>query len=96
MLFHVTHVHTPESCPGHNPEGMKKMALLMKAAEETGIRIQGMYASTWEHTIYAVVEAESADSLEAWFDPVLEIGRATVTPVTDAVATLKRLTGGGQ
>ena len=96
MLLHFTHVHTPESCPAHNPEGMKKMALLMTSAEDKGIRVHGMYVSTWEHTIYGVVEAESAESLDAWLDPALEIGRATVTPVTDAVATLKRLMGGGQ
>jgi hypothetical protein len=96
MLFHLTHMHTPESCPAHNPEGMKKMALLMTSAEEKGIRIHGMYTCTWEHTIYGVIEAESADALEAWCDPALEIGRATITPVTDAVVTLKRLMGGAQ
>jgi hypothetical protein len=96
MLFHLTHVHTPESCPSHNPEGMKKMAQLMKSAEERGVRIHGMWTCTWQHTIYGVIEAESADALEAWTEPALEIGQATITPVTDAVATLKRLTGGGQ
>jgi hypothetical protein len=94
MLLHFTHVHTPESCPAHNPEGMKKMALLMKAAEEKGVHVHGMYVSAWEHTIYGVVEAESADTLEAWLDPALEIGRATITPVTDALATLKRMAPG--
>ena len=92
MLLHLTHIHAPESCPAHDPEGMKKMAALLQTAEHSHIRVHGMYASTWEHTIYGIVEADSADDLEAWLSPALEIGEATITPVTDALATVKRLT----
>ncbi len=96
MLFHVTHVHTPESCPAHNPEVLRKtFGKVLSGAEEIGTRLVGVYVDPPAHTFYIIVEADSAEKLEALFDPVLEIGRAEIRPVSDGLATLRRRVGEG-
>jgi hypothetical protein len=89
MLFHFTNTHTPENCAAHDPERLKKFVAVMKSAEEHGVHIHSMYAAPWEHTVYGVVEAESAGSLGRWADPLLGLTTSKFTPVTDALAAIE-------
>jgi hypothetical protein len=90
MLFHFTHVHTPESCPAHKPEALKALAAWMQSAEEKGIHIHSLHVAPWEHTYYGILEANDAASLVQFIDPMLELGIGKITPVTDILAEIKR------
>jgi hypothetical protein len=90
MLFHFAHVHTPEDCPAHKPEALKMIAAWVQSAEAKGVKIHSLHVAPWEHTYYGVLDADSAESLVQFVDPLLELGTAAITPVTDIVAELKR------
>ena len=90
MLFHMTHTHAAQNCPAHNPETLKMLATLVQSAEGKGVRVHSLHVAPWEHTFYGVLEADSAESLEQFMDPMLELGTAQITPVTDVLATIEQ------
>ena len=96
MLFVMTNTHTPENCAAHSPERLKTFAAVMKSAEENGVHIHSLYVAPWEHTFYRVLEAESADSLGRWIDPLLELTTSKITPVTDGLAAIEERLKGSQ
>ena len=91
MLFHITGTHSPENCSAHRPERLQAFARSVEIAQELGGEVVGSYSNTLEHTLYLVIKADNAEILEKAFDPVLEYGHFKVTPVTDALETLKRM-----
>jgi hypothetical protein len=42
-----------------------------------------MYGNRLEHTLFVICEADSMEQLDAAFDPILEMGQYTVTPVME-------------
>ncbi len=94
MLFHITHVHTPETCPYHNPEKARAtFGKALSSAEQLGVKLIGVWADAPAHTIYMVVETDSAQKIEEFLAPALEIGYAETRVVADALTLLKRRTG---
>jgi len=56
MLFHITHVHTPETCPYHNPEKTREtFGKMMSRAEQLGVKLVGAWVDAPAHTVYLVV-----------------------------------------
>ncbi|UCC60543.1 MAG: hypothetical protein JSV02_01575 [Dehalococcoidia bacterium] len=91
MLFHVTHVHTPESCPAHDPEKARNtFGKVLSSAEEVGVKLLGAWVDAPSHTVYLVVETDSVSKLSDLFFPALAIGSADISPVEDALALLQR------
>ena len=44
MLFHITHVHTPESCPYHDPEKARAtFGKMLGSAESLGVTLVGAW-----------------------------------------------------
>jgi uncharacterized protein with GYD domain len=84
VLVHMTHVHKADVCPAHKPETMQMLGNILKSAEEKGVHVHSLYVAPWEHTFYGVLEADSAESLERFLDPLLELGTARITPVEEA------------
>ena len=40
MLFHITHVHTPETCPYHKPEEARAtFGKILSGAEQAGVKL---------------------------------------------------------
>ena len=94
MLFHMSHSHTPENCPAHDAARLKTLAEVMKSARERGVNVRSLHLAPWEHTFYGILEAESAEDIERWLDPILGLGMAKLTPVTDAMSSIgQRLEG---
>jgi len=70
------------------------LAEVMKSARERGINLRSLHLAPWEHTFYGILEAESAEDIERWLDPILGLGMAKLTPVTDAMSSIgQRLEG---
>jgi len=91
MLFHITHVHTPESCPYHNPEKARAtFGKMLSSAEQLGVKLVGVWVDAPAHTMYIVVEADSAQKIEELLEPAFEIGRAETRVVQDGRTLLQR------
>jgi len=93
MLFHVEQFHTHETCPAGNPELIKKTygkVVLPEHARKTGVKLLGAYADAPAHTVYFIVEADSVEKVGTFLLPLLKLGSAEITPVTDLVEEIKR------
>ena len=91
MLFHVTHIHSPESCPANDPVRTRDtFGKMLASAKEVGVTLVGAWVDAPAHTVYMVVDADSAQKLSDLFFPALTIGTAEIAPVEDALALLKR------
>jgi hypothetical protein len=94
MLFHITHVHTPETCPYHNPEKTHDtFGKMMSSVEQLGVKLVGAWVDAPAHTVYIVVETDSVQKIEELLAPVFKIGCAETRAVSDAAAVLKRSIG---
>jgi hypothetical protein len=92
MLFHVTHVHTAETCPADSPEKIKAtFGKMLSIAEELGVKVHSMHSNNIAHTMYMVVETDSAESISKMMDPTLKIASAEISPIVDAHAVMNRL-----
>ena len=97
MLFHVTTTHTPENCPGTDPEAMKSVMEfsenMEEVAKELNIKIHFIVGSGPEHAMYALLEADHASSLSRFFMriPIKQVSRITpVEPLEDIIAEVKK------
>ncbi len=94
MLFHITHTHTPETCPYHDPEKAKAtFGKMMSSAEGLGVKLIGAWVDAPAHTVYVVVDTDSVQKLEELLAPAFEIGHAETRPVSEAAAVIQRATG---
>ncbi len=86
MNFIVTHTHTPEQCPSGNPEMIKVLREVCPStefAEKCGVKVLSSWIAVPEHVMYFVLEADSYDSVVKYFQPIMRIGTARVTPVLE-------------
>ncbi len=94
MLFHITHTHTPETCPYNNPEKARDtFGKVMSNAEQLGVKLAGAWVDAPAHTVYLVVETDSVQKIEELLAPVIKIGHAETRAVSEAAAVLKRQVG---
>ena len=70
MLFHITATHTPDDCPGYNPEMMPGLVEAIEksdsVASELGIKVHFLVNGAPEHVIYALVETEDSSRIALW------------------------------
>ena len=94
MLFHITHVHTPETCPYHDKDKARDtFGKMMSSIEQLGVKLVGAWVDAPAHTVYFVIESDSVQKIEELLAPGLKIGHAETRPVSDAAAVLKRTIG---
>ncbi len=91
MLFHITHIHTPETCLYHNPEKARAtFGKMLSGAEQPGVKLVGVWVDAPAHTIYIVAETDSAEKIQEFLEPAFEIGHAERRVVQDGRALLQR------
>ena len=78
MLFHITQVHRPESCPF----GEGGSNSLFDATVE-GLQLIGRYGANAQHTLFYVVDAADVDAIHRFLRPGFKICTSTVTPVSE-------------
>ena len=94
MLFHITHIHTPETCPYGNPEkAQDTFGKMMSSVEKLGVKLVGAWVDAPAHTVYFVIETDSVQKIEELLAPVIKIGHAETRAVSEAAAVLKRQVG---
>jgi hypothetical protein len=84
MLFMITQVHAPESCP---IEAGGSSVLYNPKAK--GIKVQAMYGAYPQHIIWYVVEADSAQAVQEFLTPGFLRCTSTVTPIS-SVSMVKK------
>jgi hypothetical protein len=97
MLFMITQVHTPESCPieaGGSGSVVFGGAYLTSGTTEAGgsicrynpkakgIKLQAMYGAYPQHIIWYVVEADSVEAIQEFLRPGFLRCTSTVTPIS--------------
>jgi len=78
MLFHITQVHTPETCP--LGEGGSNS---LYDPNVEGVKLIGRYGANSQHTLFYIVEAEDAHAINAFLMPGWKRCTSTVTPVSE-------------
>jgi len=88
MLFHVTHTHSYQTCPAHNPEIKSQIANALQTASEKGVELKMVTVDGPGHVFFMLLEADSYEAIMNFFEPLLEIGDADIRPVMDFAAVL--------
>ena len=91
MLFHVTHTHTSEVCPGGSPERLldfNEFLARLKAAP--GIKVMSGHVSPIQHVFYFLIESDDFNAVTSALGPLNSLGSGEVTPVLtlDVVSTM--------
>jgi hypothetical protein len=83
MLFMITQVHTPETCP--IAAGGSTVLYNPKAKA----KLQAMYGAYAQHIIWYVVEAESVTDIQEFLTPGFQRCTSTITPIS-TVSMMKK------
>jgi hypothetical protein len=78
MLFHITQVHSPITCP--LDEGGSNSLF---DPTVPGIKLIGRYGANSQHTLFFIVEADDVDAIHRFLLPGFKRCTSTVTPVSE-------------
>ncbi len=76
MLFMVTQVHTPDTCP--RDEGGSDV-LINKNAQ--GVTLKGRWGAWSHHIIWYLIEADSFEAIQGFVEPGMKRSTCTIEPV---------------
>jgi hypothetical protein len=93
MLFHVTHTHSWDACPYHDPERLQEtFGKTLAGLKDSDADVIGAWTDPAGHKLFMVVDATSAHQIEEILAPIIDLGWAVTRPVEDTADILKRLT----
>ncbi len=86
MLLHITMTHTPDNCPGNEPEKpfndfLSAVERLPAVARETGVKSHFFVWAAPEHAAYALLEADSLVALNRFLATIPIQQDYKITPV---------------
>jgi len=84
VLFHITQVHTPETCP--RDEGGSNT---LYDPNVPGVKLIGRYGANSQHVLFYIVEADDAMAIQRFLWPGFKRCTATVTPVIEVPVSKK-------
>ncbi|MEE9202415.1 MAG: DUF3303 family protein [Dehalococcoidia bacterium] len=79
MLFMITQVHTPETCP---IDAGGADTLIDKNAQ--GITVKGRWGAWSHHIVWYLVESDNLTAIQRFLDPGMKRCNSTVEPVGEA------------
>jgi len=82
VLFHITQVHSPESCP--RDEGGSNSLV---DSTVPGVKVIGRFGANSQHILFYIVEADDAMAIQQFLWPGFKRCTATVTPVIETPVT---------
>ncbi len=88
MLFHITARHDHVTCPRKKDPSRRIFRQLIEGSGKG--KTLGAWVDGPSHTIYAVVETDSAEAIRDVCDGLMDIGPVEVKPVRDIAAILKK------
>jgi hypothetical protein len=78
VLFHITQVHTPETCP--KDEGGSNSLFNPNVP---GLKLIGRYGANAQHMLFYIVETSDVNAIQKFLWPGFKRCTATVTPVSE-------------
>jgi hypothetical protein len=72
----------------HDPDRNAAMHQTFASAGEASVKVLGVYGNAPAHRVYILLEADSADQITKFFDPILEYGHVETEPVVDYTAMM--------
>jgi hypothetical protein len=75
----------------HDGKAKTYFSQTISNAEESGVKVHGVYADPPGHQIFMVVETDTMEQLVKFLDPVIDLGDYEVRPVLNfstAIASL--------
>ena len=85
MLFHVTMTHTADNCPAYHTEKAPAFVASVDKLEELGKELKvEAHSLLWgapDHIAFAVLEADSLNSIARYLNSIAITQSFTVTPV---------------
>src|SRR5687768_18376293 len=88
VLFHITQVHTPETCP--KDEGGSNSLFNPNVP---GLRLIGRYGANAQHTLFYIVETDDVHAINKFLWPGFKHCTSTVTPVSEVPRSEERRVG---
>ncbi len=91
-LYIVRHQHDAETCPAKDP-AMGEMLLKHLSpnnAHKFGLTIKGDGVVNGQHTLFMIVEAEEADTVENFMQPFKQAGPVEVWAASECEAVVAR------
>ena len=68
-----------------------KFSQTISKAEESGVKVHGVYADPPGHQIFLVVETDTMEQLVKFLDPVIDLGEYDVRPVLNFSTAMANL-----
>ena len=83
-LFIVRHQHQPDSCPAGDPDlGGRLLTYLSRpSVRQQGVEVKGEAVVSGEHTLYLILEAADAATVEGFLGPFRQAGTVEVLPAS--------------
>jgi hypothetical protein len=79
----------------HDPEKAKNtVGKVLANAESAGVKVIGAYVDPPAHAFYYIVETDAVENIQAFLDPIIDLGYADIRPVSDAYSTVKKVAEG--
>ncbi|MAM49315.1 MAG: DUF3303 domain-containing protein [Gammaproteobacteria bacterium] len=75
----------------HDGKAKTNFSQTISNAEESGVKVHGIYADPPGHQIFMVVETDTMEQLVKFLDPIIDLGDYEVRPVLNfstAIASL--------
>jgi hypothetical protein len=82
MLFHLSHVHTNDTCPGAHPEILQRVTKWWdELKKDAGVKVISGYVSPTDHSFFITLEADDNAALARAVGPLNALGAGYTSPV---------------
>ena len=83
MLFHLELTHSPEVCFKHNEVTRDKFFSALGKSAHFGVEVKFIVGNSMEHSIFMLIEADTAEGVHQWLDPIVYLGHIELTSVIE-------------
>ena len=75
----------------HDGKAKTNFSQTISNAEESGVKVHGVYADLPGHQIFMVVETDTMEQLVKFLDPIIDLGDYEVRPVLNFLTAIASL-----
>ena len=83
MLFHLELTHSPVVCFKHNEVTRDKFFSALGKSAHFGVEVKFIVGNSMEHSIFMLIEADTAEGVHQWLDPIVDLGHIELTSVIE-------------
>ena len=83
MFFHLKFTHISEDCFKNNKEISEIFKSRLRKANEIGVKIKFNVGNSLEHSIFMLIETDTAEGVHEWLDPIVDLGHIELTSVIE-------------